>query len=149
MPFTTNNPPMRATRSLRRKQGPQGSRVPIAEMSFRDVRATVDEIHMSSLAEAGVSPAAEGAPAESEEDSEEMELEEAQAQAEALLAAEAGETGTADARAEVVLLRQPPDTRSVPRVRDPVLIASVAGVAEAAGDSRVASRMRFQRSAIY
>ena len=43
----------------------------------------------------------EGAPAESEEDSEEMELEEAQAQAEALLAAEAGETGTADARAEV------------------------------------------------
>ena len=68
---------------------------------FSDVRATVDEIHMSSLAEAGVSPAAEGAPAESEEDSEEMELEEAQAQAEALLAAEAGETGTADARAEV------------------------------------------------
>ncbi|MFY9793377.1 MAG: Rne/Rng family ribonuclease [Candidatus Sulfotelmatobacter sp.] len=68
---------------------------------FSDVRATVDEIHMSSLAEAGVSPAVEGAPAESEEDSEEMELEEAQAQAEALLAAEAGETGTADARAEV------------------------------------------------
>jgi ribonuclease G len=66
---------------------------------FSDVRATVDEIHISSLAEAGVSP--EGAPAESEEDSEEMELEEAQAQAEALLAAEAGETGTADARAEV------------------------------------------------
>ncbi|MGA9510278.1 MAG: Rne/Rng family ribonuclease [Candidatus Sulfotelmatobacter sp.] len=68
---------------------------------FSDVRATVDEIHMSSLAEAGGPHPAEGAPAESEEDSEEIELEEAQAQAEALLAAEAGETGTADARAEV------------------------------------------------
>ncbi len=68
---------------------------------FSDIRATVDEIHMSSLAEAGVPHAAEGAAAESEDDSEELELEEAQAQAEALLAAEAGEPGTVDARAEV------------------------------------------------
>jgi ribonuclease G len=82
-----------------RAAGPSGSETALRE--FSDVRATVEEIHMSSLAEAGVSPAAEGAPAEGEEDSEEMELEEAQAQAEALLAAEAGETGTADARAEV------------------------------------------------
>ncbi len=65
-----------------------------------EVRATVDEIHMSSLAEAGVVPSAEEAAAQSEEDSEELELEEAQAQAEALLAAEAGGTGV-DARAEV------------------------------------------------
>ena len=68
---------------------------------FSEVRATVEEIHMSSLAEAGVAPAADGAAAESEEDSEELELEEAQAQAEALLDAEAGGTGTVDARAEV------------------------------------------------
>jgi Rne/Rng family ribonuclease len=65
-----------------------------------EVRATVEEIHMSSLAEAGVVPSAEEAAAQSEEDSEELELEEAQAQAEALLAAEAGGTGV-DARAEV------------------------------------------------
>ncbi|MGB0010534.1 MAG: Rne/Rng family ribonuclease [Candidatus Sulfotelmatobacter sp.] len=78
-----------------RAAGQQGSD---SRNEFSDVRATVDEIHMSSLAEAGGPPAAEGAPAESEEDAEEMELEEAQAQAEALLAAEAGET---DARAEV------------------------------------------------
>jgi Rne/Rng family ribonuclease len=63
-----------------------------------EVRATVDEIHMNSLADAGIAPSAEEAAAE--EDSEELELEEAQAQAEALLAAEAGGTG-ADARAEV------------------------------------------------
>ncbi|HZW80175.1 MAG TPA: Rne/Rng family ribonuclease [Candidatus Deferrimicrobiaceae bacterium] len=73
----------------------------VEHREFSEVRATVEEIHMSSLAEAGVAPATEGAAAESEEDSEELELEEAQAQAEALLAAEAGETGTADARAEV------------------------------------------------
>ncbi len=64
-----------------------------------DVRQTVEEIHMTSLAESGVAPS-EGA-AESEEDSEELELEEAQAEAEALLEAEAGGTGTVDARAEV------------------------------------------------
>jgi Rne/Rng family ribonuclease len=63
-----------------------------------EVRETVDEIHMSSLAEAGVAPAAE--PAEIEED-EELELEEAQAEAEAMLAAEAGGNGEVDARAEV------------------------------------------------
>jgi ribonuclease G len=66
-----------------------------------EIRATVEEIHMSSLAEAGMVPSAEEAAAESEEDSEELELEEAQAQAEALLAAEAGGTGALDARAEV------------------------------------------------
>jgi Rne/Rng family ribonuclease len=63
-----------------------------------EVRATVDEIHMTSLADAGIVPSAEEAA--SEEDSEELELEEAQAQAEALLAAEASGTGV-DARAEV------------------------------------------------
>jgi Rne/Rng family ribonuclease len=62
-----------------------------------EVRATVDEIHMSSLADAGIAPPADESAAE--EDSEELELEEAQAQAEALLAAEAG--GSVDARAEV------------------------------------------------
>jgi Rne/Rng family ribonuclease len=65
-----------------------------------EVRATVDEIHMSSLAEAGVAPP-EGSTAEGEDDSEELELEEAQAEAEALLDAEAGGTGNVDARAEV------------------------------------------------
>jgi ribonuclease G len=65
-----------------------------------EVRATVQEIHMSSLAEAGIAPHTEGA-AETEEDTEELELEEAQAKAEALLDAEAGGTGEADARAEV------------------------------------------------
>ncbi len=67
---------------------------------FADVRATVDEIHMSSLAEAGVAPA-EGSAPDTEEDTEELELEEAQAQAEALLDAEARGAGTVDARAEV------------------------------------------------
>jgi ribonuclease G len=66
-----------------------------------EVRETVDEIHMSSLAEAGVMPTAEGTLAEGEEDAEELELEEAQAEAEALLDAEAGGTGAVDARAEV------------------------------------------------
>ncbi len=65
-----------------------------------EVRATVDEIHMSSLAEAGMAPA-EGSAAEGEEDTEELELEEAQAEAEALLDAEARGTGAVDARAEV------------------------------------------------
>jgi len=67
--------------------------------AFSDVRQTVDEIHMTSLAEAGGAPA-EGA-TESEEDSEELELEEAQAEAEAMLDAEARGNGTVDARAEV------------------------------------------------
>src|SRR6202035_1794881 len=52
-----------------------------------EVRATVDEIHRASLADAGVAPTVDGA-AEGEEDSEELELEEAQAKAEALLDAE-------------------------------------------------------------
>jgi ribonuclease G len=64
-----------------------------------EVRATVDEIHMASLAEAGVAPPADGSAGE--DDSEELELEEAQAEAEALLDAEARGTGTVDARAEV------------------------------------------------
>jgi ribonuclease G len=67
---------------------------------FSEVRETVEEIHMTSLAESGVTPA-EGGAAEGEEDSEELELEEAQAQAEALLDAEARGTGAVDARAEV------------------------------------------------
>ncbi len=66
-----------------------------------EVRETVEEIHMTSLAEAGVPPAANGSTPESEEDSEELELEEAQAEAEALLDAEARGNGTVDARAEV------------------------------------------------
>jgi ribonuclease G len=62
-------------------------------------REAVSEIHMSSLAEAGVAPVAEeGA---GEDDSEELELEEAQAEAEALLDAEARGNGTVDARVEV------------------------------------------------
>ncbi|MFZ0938156.1 MAG: ribonuclease E/G, partial [Candidatus Sulfotelmatobacter sp.] len=71
-----------------------------APSEFSEVRDTVDEIHMTSLAESGAAPA-ETAAAESEEDSEEMELEEAQAQAEALLDAEARGSGAVDARAEV------------------------------------------------
>ena len=63
-----------------------------------EVRETKDEIHMTSLAEAGVTPAAE-AGAESEEDSDELELEEAQAEAEALLDAEAGGNARAEVRA--------------------------------------------------
>src|SRR5258707_5375968 len=50
-----------------------------------EVRATVDEIHMASLAEAGITPSPDASAAEGEEDSEELELEEAQAEAEALL----------------------------------------------------------------
>jgi len=64
-------------------------------------RETVSEIHNTSLTEAGVQPAAEGAAPETEEDSEELELEEAQAEAEALLDAEARGNGTVDARVEV------------------------------------------------
>jgi Rne/Rng family ribonuclease len=66
-----------------------------------DAREAVSEIHMSSLAEAGGVPPAQGAAAEGEEDSEELELEQAQAEAEALLDAEARGNGTVDARAEV------------------------------------------------
>ncbi len=76
----------------------QGSETAPREIS--EVRETVDEIHMTSLAESGAAPAEGGAP-ETEEDSEELELEEAQAQAEALLDAEARGTGAVDARAEV------------------------------------------------
>src|SRR5271156_5724728 len=65
-----------------------------------EVRETVDEIHMASLADAGVTPTAEGT-AEGEDDTAELEMEEAQAEAEALLDAEAGGTGVVDARAEV------------------------------------------------
>ncbi len=71
------------------------------QSELSDVRETVAEIHMSSFAEAGAAPAAEGAAPEADEDTEELELEEAQAEAEALLDAEAGGTGAVDARAEV------------------------------------------------
>jgi ribonuclease G len=81
-----------------RAAGQPGSET--AQREFSEVRETVDEIHMTSLAEAGVVPI-EGAAAETEEDTEELELEEAQAQAEALLDAEARGTGAVDARAEV------------------------------------------------
>ncbi len=67
---------------------------------FSEVRETVEEIHMTSLAESGAAPA-EGSAPETEEDTEELELEEAQAKAEALLDAEARGTGSVDARAEV------------------------------------------------
>jgi len=81
-----------------RAAGQQGSETGPRE--FPDVRDTVDEIHMTSLAESGAVPA-EGSTPEGEEDSEEMELEEAQAQAEALLDAEAGGSVVVDGRAEV------------------------------------------------
>jgi Rne/Rng family ribonuclease len=81
-----------------RAAGQQGSES--GQRLLSDVRETVDEIHMSSLAESGAAPA-EGNAVENEEDSEELELEEAQAEAEALLDAEAGGAGTVDARAEV------------------------------------------------
>src|ERR1700678_252123 len=71
-----------------------------AQQAFSDARQSVDEIHITSLEEAGGTPS-EGGAAESEEDSEELELEEAQAEAEAMLDAEARGTGTVDARAEV------------------------------------------------
>jgi len=67
---------------------------------FSDAREAVAEIHMSSLADAGIAPA-EGGAAEGEEDPEELELEEAQAEAEAMLDAEARGTGAVDALAEV------------------------------------------------
>ncbi len=60
--------------------------VEIGQHELAQVRETVDEIHMSSLADAGIASAPA---AESEDDSEELELEEAQAEAEAMLAAEA------------------------------------------------------------
>jgi Rne/Rng family ribonuclease len=72
-----------------------------ANPAISAARETVSEIHRTSLTEAGVQPAAEGAVPETEEDSEELELEEAQAEAEALLDAEARGNGTVDARVEV------------------------------------------------
>ncbi len=82
-----------------RAAGQPGSQTGLRE--FSDVRETVAEIHMSSLAESGVGPGGEGAAAEGEEDTEELELEEAQAEAEAMLDAEARGAGAVDARAEV------------------------------------------------
>jgi Rne/Rng family ribonuclease len=64
-----------------------------------DARETVEEIHQSSLTEAGEAQGIDAAAAE--EDSEELELEEAQAEAEAMLDAEARGNGTVDARVEV------------------------------------------------
>jgi ribonuclease G len=81
---------------------------------FSEVRETVAEIHMTSLADSGIAPAA--AP-ETEEDSEELELEEAQAQAEAMLDAEAGGNGTVDARVEVRAPATAGYTQRAPRPR--------------------------------
>src|SRR5208282_4963311 len=60
-----------------RAAGQPGSEV---GREISEVRETVDEIHMSSLADAGIASPAEGSAAEGEEDSEELELEEAQAE---------------------------------------------------------------------
>ena len=134
---------MRATRNLRKRRGQR-------EQVLSDVRETVDEIHMSSLADAGVVPTADGTAPEGEEDAEELELEEAQAEAEALLDAEARGTGTVDARAEV---RAPAGTagytQRAPRPRPGYDRSVAADVVEADGDSRAASRRRkSRRSAI-
>jgi Rne/Rng family ribonuclease len=85
------------------------------ERQISDIRETVAEIHMSSLAESGIAPS--DAPAESEEDSEELELEEAQAEAEAMLDAEARGNGTVDARAEVRAPATAGYTQRAPRPR--------------------------------
>jgi Rne/Rng family ribonuclease len=77
------------------------------QREFSDVRETVAEIHMSSLADSGA-PHPEGVAPEGEEDTEELELEEAQAEAEAMLDAEAGGGGTLE-RAD---LRAPAATAS-------------------------------------
>ena len=90
------------------------------------VRDTVDEIHMSSLADAGVLPRGRRC-CGGRRRPEELELEEAQAEAEALLDAEARGTGTVDARAEV---RAPAGTagytQRAPRPHGPVTTVSVA-----------------------
>ncbi|MFY9977535.1 MAG: ribonuclease E/G, partial [Candidatus Sulfotelmatobacter sp.] len=91
--------------------GSENSRGAISE-----VRETVAEIHMSSLAESGVPPAESGT-AESEEDSEELELEEAQAEAEAMLDAEARGNGAVEARAEVRAPATAGYTQRAPRPR--------------------------------
>ena len=91
--------------------GSENSRGAISE-----VRETVAEIHMSSLAESGVAPAESGSP-ENEEDSEELELEEAQAEAEAMLDAEARGNGSVDARAEVRAPSTAGYTQRAPRPR--------------------------------
>jgi len=85
------------------------------QRQISDVRETVAEIHMSSLAESGVVPV--DAVVESEEDSEELELEEAQAEAEAMLDAEARGNGTVDARAEVRAPATAGYTQRAPRPR--------------------------------
>ena len=92
-------------------QDSENERGPISE-----VRETVAEIHMSSLAESGA-PNGESAGAESEEDSEELELEEAQAEAEAMLDAEARGNGAVDARAEVRAPATAGYTQRAPRPR--------------------------------
>ena len=84
---------------------------------FSEVRDTVAEIHMSSLAESGIAPGAEGATPEGDDDTEELELEEAQAEAEAMLDAEAGGAGAADARAEVRAPATAGYTQRAPRPR--------------------------------
>jgi len=128
-----------------RAAGQQGSETGPGE--FSDVRDTVAEIHMTSLAESGVAPA-EGAAAETEEDTEELELEEAQAQAEALLDAEAREPARWMRGRRFVLRRERQDTRSVRRVRGQVSTASVEDAGQVAGAFRGANSKRCRRSAI-
>jgi Rne/Rng family ribonuclease len=89
----------------------ENGRGPISE-----VRETVAEIHMSSLAESGA-PSIENAGPENEEDSEELELEEAQAEAEAMLDAEARGNDGVDARAEVRAPTTAGYTQRAPRPR--------------------------------
>ncbi len=76
-----------------------GQMPPEISHTVSEVRETVDEIHMNSLAEAGVATSPETVVAENEEDSEELELEEAQAEAEALVDAESGSGAHAEVRA--------------------------------------------------
>jgi Rne/Rng family ribonuclease len=92
-----------------------GDRPENGQGAISEIRETVAEIHMSSLAESGA--AAESAATEGEEDPEELELEEAQAEAEAMLDAEARDNGSVDARAEVRAPATAGYTQRAPRPR--------------------------------
>ena len=122
-------------------QDAENERGPISE-----VRETVAEIHMSSLAESGA-PNGESAGAESEEDSEELELEEAQAEAEAMLDAEARGNGAVDARAEVRAPATAGYTQRAPRPRPSLRTSWQRDVAAVVAVSHAASRRMSRRSA--
>ena len=140
---------MKAMTSLRKRREPPASKVRRpAPREFSEVRETVDEIHMTSLAESGAAPA-EGGAAETEEDPEELELEEAQAQAEALLDAEARGTARSMRGPKFVLRQERQVTRSERLVRGPALTAGVADAGLVGAASHVESRMKFRRSAIF